>query len=464
MQAQTRPETTLLTEPITNVSDSIEAGAQSLSCYIVDFVNRIGFPQWTEPIISGIILSVILAGLAFLIFFILRPFVLKGFIRIAEKTENPWDDKLVRFGVARWVSHFFSALILNFLIPDLLGGTPELGRLLNILAQVYLVVSGLMAVNSLLNGAKFAFNSRVRSHRMPVTSLVQVLKLLAFLIALILTVSTLAGRSPIAFLGGLGVFTSVIMLVFKDAILGFVAGIQLSYNDMVRVGDWITVPKHGADGDVTEVGLTTVKVMNFDKTITTIPTYALIAESFKNWSSMPESGGRRIKRSVFIDVNSVKLCDSELLDQLRGIGLISDYINQRVEEIEAWNREHEFDTDLSCVNGRQLTNIGTYRAYIEAYLKFHPLVHSEGMTLLVRQLDSGPNGIPIEIYCFTTVTEWKRYEEIQADIFDHLFAVAPEFDLKVFQNPTNWNSETTVQMYGLHHTVVDADKVEKPKG
>jgi len=232
--------------------------------------------------------------------------------------------------------------------------------------------------------------------------------------------------------------TAVLILVFKDSILGLVAGIQLSANDMVRIGDWIEMPEFGADGDVTDVTLNTVKVQNWDKTITTIPAYALISDSFKNWRGMSESGGRRIKRSISIDMDSIKFCTPEMLERFESFGAISEYINTKRAEIEAFNAT--LDTDISVVvNRRNLTNVGTFRAYVEFYLRSHPNIH-HGMTFLVRQLPPDEHGLPIEIYVFSSDQDWINYEGIQADIFDHMLAVIPMFDLAVFQSPSGSDS------------------------
>ena len=226
----------------------------------------------------------------------------------------------------------------------------------------------------------------------------------------------------------------MIMLIFKDSILGLVGGIQLSANRMIKVGDWIEMPQRGADGDVLYVGLTTVKVQNWDKTITTIPTYNLITESFKNWRGMSESDGRRIKRAIYIDVNSIRLCNEAMLERFRKIEYISDYIELKQVEIKDWNDTHVVDHG-EVVNSRRLTNVGTFRAYIKSYLRNHPHINQK-MTLIVRQLPPCENGLPIEIYCFSSDKNWANYEDIQSDIFDHLLAIAREFDLNVFQNPT----------------------------
>ena len=236
------------------------------------------------------------------------------------------------------------------------------------------------------------------------------------------------------FLSGLGALTAVLLLVFKDTILGLVAGVQLSANKMVAVGDWIEMPKYGADGDVIEVALTTVKVQNWDKTVTTIPAYALISDSFKNWRGMQESGGRRIKRSVSIDVQTIVFCDEEMLGRFAKIKYIAEYIQKKKDELARFNQELKVD-DSSLVNGRRMTNVGTFRAYVVAYLKHHPKIHQE-MTFLVRQLAPSENGLPIEVYVFSNDKVWANYEAIQADIFDHILAVVPEFDLRVFQVPT----------------------------
>ena len=218
--------------------------------------------------------------------------------------------------------------------------------------------------------------------------------------------------------------------------MGFVAGIQLASNKMLSPGDWLEMPSQGADGDVEEIGLTTVKIRNFDKTITTIPTFALISQSFKNWQGMTESGGRRIKRSLLIDISSIKLADEEMLKRFREIEHIGKHLQKKEEDIAAWNKEHSVSGNENRVNGRRLTNVGTFRSYIEAYLKNHPMIHQDGMTLLVRQLPPDGQGLPIEIYCFTTTTAWGEYEAIQADIFDHFLAVAQEFDLRIYQQPS----------------------------
>ena len=281
------------------------------------------------------------------------------------------------------------------------------------------------------------------SRELPIKSFLQVIKIILVLAATILIISTLMNKSPILIFSGLGAMTAIVMLIFKDSILGLVAGIQLSANRMVARGDWIEMPKFGADGEVMEVALTTVKIRNWDKTITTIPTYALISDSFKNWRGMSTSGVRRIKRSVSLDMSSVAFLDADSLTRLRRISLLKNYLADKEKEIEAWNQQN---ADASNpINARSLTNIGTFRAYIREYLKNHPKI-SENETLLVRQLQPTENGIPIELYVFTTDNRWVNYEDIQSDIFDHLLSVMPEFGLSAFQASSDQSIKSMISV------------------
>jgi miniconductance mechanosensitive channel len=297
-----------------------------------------------------------------------------------------------------------------------------------------MIAMSILAINSFLNASLAIYNTHDISNRIPIKGLVQVVKIVIYFICGIFIISILLNKTPIYLFSSLGALTAVLMFIFKDAILGFVAGIQLSANQMVANGDWISMPKYGADGEIIEIALTTVKVQNWDKTITTIPTYALISESFKNWRGMSESGGRRIKRSINIDMNTIQFCTEEMLDRFSKIQYISDYIERMKMEIEEYNKEKNVDPS-SLVNGRRMTNIGTFRAYVQAYLLNHKRINHD-MTFLVRQLAPTDKGLPIEIYVFSKDKEWAKYETIQANIFDHILAVIPEFDLQLFQNPS----------------------------
>lgn len=297
-----------------------------------------------------------------------------------------------------------------------------------------MVVLVILVLFALLNGVLSIYREFQVSRRFPLQGMVQIVKIVTLFVGGILIVSLLVNRSPLILFSGLGALTAVLLLVFKDAILGFVAGIQLTANRMLQVGDWISMSDYGADGDVLEVSLTTVKVQNWDKTITTIPTYALISDSFQNWRGMMESGGRRIKRSISIDMSSIRICDDAMIERFGRFAHIQDYIARKQKELAEWNASRPVDDD-TWINGRRLTNIGTFRAYVEAYLKSHQQINQD-MTFLVRQLPPSPEGLPIEIYVFSKDIRWAYYEAIQADIFDHIIAVVPEFGLRVFQNPT----------------------------
>jgi len=297
-----------------------------------------------------------------------------------------------------------------------------------------MLAAGLSVLLAFLDSLAEIFDTLEFSRMAPVKSFIQVAKILLYFFVGIFILSIILGKSPAFFLGGLGALAAVMMLVFKDSILGLVAGIQLSANKMLRIGDWIEMPKYGADGDVIDVSLTTVKVQNWDKTITSIPAFALVSNSFKNWRGMSESGGRRIKRSIFIDMSTIRFCNEEMLRRFRKFHFIAEYIEKKKSELSTINKDGHID-DSELVNGRRMTNIGTFRAYLYYYLRNHEKI-SNKMTFLIRQLQPTKEGLPIEIYVFSNDIVWANYEAIQADIFDHILACINQFDLKVFQNPT----------------------------
>ena len=353
--------------------------------------------------------------------------------KFAHYTIQQWDDILVEKHIVKRILYFIPLILLYVLSSPILTGTSLL-PLSQTLISVLFLIAGMMFVDAMLSALLAIYGKSAIAKEISITPFVQVLKLGLYFVTGILLLSLLLQKTPLYFLSGLGALTAVLMFVFKDVLMGFVAGIQLIANKMVAPKDWIEIPKYGADGDVIEITLTTVKVQNFDNTITTIPTYALINESFKNWRNMNLSGGRRIKRYVNIDLGSIKFCSSEMLEQFKRIQLISQYIQNRQEEILVYNKKHQVD-ESTLVNGRRLTNIGVFRSYVEAYLRQHPMIHKD-MTFLIRQLSPSENGLPIEIYVFCKDTNWTAYEAIQADIFDHILAVVPEFDLRVFQEPS----------------------------
>ncbi|MCA1768235.1 MAG: mechanosensitive ion channel family protein, partial [Idiomarina sp.] len=291
------------------------------------------------------------------------------------------------------------------------------------------------------------YNRQPDAHEKPIKGYLQIAKIVVYVIATILIIASLLDRSPVILLSGIGAMGAVALLVFQDTLLSLVASIQLSSNDMLRVGDWIEMPQLNADGDVIDVALHTVRVQNWDKTITNIPTKRLISESFKNWRGMQESGGRRIKRSLYIDQNSIHFLSAEQKTKLKRFSLLHEYLEQKEKDISEWNSGLE-QKGLDPINGRQVTNIGTFRAYVKQYLKSRPDVH-QGLTLMVRQLGPGPQGLPIEVYCFSNDTAWETYEGIQSDIFDHLFAILPQFDLQVYQETSGQDVRMAVQQLNL---------------
>ena len=389
--------------------------------------------EYATWVIEGIeILGV--AILAFVANKITKGIILQAVHRVALRTKTDWDDVLVQRKAFHRLSHLAPALVIYGMAPYALQ-TEGLITLAQGGAKVYMLLAGLLAIDAVLNSANDIYQKYEVSRRMPILGYLQVVKMVLTIAIAIFALAIIIGESPVVLFTGLGALTAVILLIFKDSILGLVAGIQLVANDMVRPGDWIEMPKYGADGDVVEITLNTLKVRNWDKTISTVPTYALISDSFKNWRGMSESGGRRIKRSVFIDISSIRFCSPEMIEQFSKIHLVRDYVAGKRKELEEFNRKHEVDESVMA-NGRRMTNVGTFRMYLVAYLRNHPKIHQD-MTFLVRQLQPTEKGLPIEIYVFSNDQAWANYEDIQADIFDHIFAALPEFGLRPFQNPTS---------------------------
>lgn len=411
--------------------------AKTIAGRLREWFESHDLPDWAPGLLTSAILLIALVAVGAILFFVVRPLLLRIVKSAVSRTEATWDDEIRGHGVFSWASHFAPGLFVYLAAPALLSETPLLAKIVGGFAKIYLVIAGYMLFDSILNFGRTTYQKTEAAKKFPIGAFVQVLKLVGAIVALILIGSSLIGRSPVVLLGGLGVFASVLMLVFKDVILGLVAGIQIVFNRMITVGDWLEMPSRSADGSVLAIGLTTVKVQNWDNTITTIPTYALISESFKNWRGMSESGGRRIKRSIILETDSVKFLDEQLLERLSKIAILKNYLESKETEIAKWNENLGLDlSDSPLVNGRRQTNIGAFRAYIWEYMKRNPNIHQEGMTLLVRQLTATEEGIPIEIYCFTKTTAWEEYEEIQGNIFDHLYAAAPAFDLHVYKSPS----------------------------
>lgn len=379
-------------------------------------------------------LFVLIIVLSLIAYLIAKRFILRGLTAIISRTATQWDDVILKEKVFSRIAHLAPAMVVYSSIASPFEGYDGLIAAISGLVLIFMIVMIVLALDAFLNASLTIYTSYEVSNRIPIKGFIQVFKIIIYFTAAIFIISILLNKTPIYLFSGLSALTAVLMFIFKDAILGFVAGIQLSANRMVATGDWISMPKYGADGDIVEIALTTVKVQNWDKTITTIPTYALITESFKNWRGMSESGGRRIKRAISIDMNTIGFCTEDMLRRFGKIQYISDYIEKKKIELQEINKIEQVDTS-SLVNGRRMTNIGTFRAYVEAYLTNHPMINKE-MTFLVRQLAPTEHGLPIEIYVFSKDQEWANYEAIQANIFDHILAVVPEFDLRVFQDPS----------------------------
>ncbi len=369
----------------------------------------------------GVVLIAVLS--AFFSYFITRYLILDLFIiRLLRKTNTQIDDVLIEKGFFNRLSYVVPFVVFYYfkVIP-------------NQYESALLAVIILCALNSLISAiGEIYFRSKYAS-RVNIKSYIQILKLIVNLLGIIVVIAFLLNKSPLYLLSGLGALTAVLMLIFKDTILSLVSSVQITSNNLFKIGDWVEAPQFGADGDVIDIALHTIKIQNWDKTISIIPTHKLIDSSFKNWKGMSESGGRRIKRSIYLDLNSIKFCDIEMIEKFKKIDILSDYIDTKISDIGKHNESK--DVEKSNLNGRVLTNVGTYRAYIQNYLRSSSNIH-QGMTFLVRQLSPGKNGLPLEVYVFSNSTDWIEYESIQSDIFDHLIASVGEFDLTLFQNPT----------------------------
>ena len=388
------------------------------------------------PWLATLVAALLLVAAAVLADWITQRVLLRLVRRAVAATPTDYDDALLARGVIDRLAHVVPALVVSTGLPHVPNVPDALVTVGRNVAGAYVVFTVALAIGSLLSavGDIYERTDPVRARNKPIKGYLQLVKIIGAIAAAILMIAALIDRSPLLLLSGLGALTAVLLLVFKDTILSFVASVQLSSNDMLRVGDWLEMPAVSADGEVIDIALHTVKVQNWDRTITTIPTWRLINESFRNWRGMSESGGRRIKRAIVLDQASVRFLTDEEREALRRFALIDDYLARKREELEAFNRVLLAE-GKDPVNTRRVTNLGTFRAYVDAYLAAHPRVHL-GMTRMVRQLPPGGQGVPLEVYCFTSTTAWAEYEAIQADIFDHLFAILGSFGLRVFQYPS----------------------------
>lgn len=381
---------------------------------------------------SILVLVAISLSIIFLIDFVIRKIIRSIFSKIADKTKTDFDDIMINHKVPRNIAHIVPVVLIYNIIPNIFYEHLDLKLFLEKLILVSTVVSIVWAIRSVFKSIKIFFKSIERLRDKPIDSYIQVLMIFVWLTGIFGILAIVTGISFWEFMAGIGTVSAVIILVFKDTILGFVASIQVSVNDMVRIGDWITFEKYGADGDVIEINLATVKVRNFDHTITTIPTYALISDSFKNWRGMTESKGRRIKRSLNIRISSIRHLNDSDIQKMSKIDLIKKYIENKSQEIIDYNKTSFADKSL-LINGRNLTNIGVFRKYIECFVENHSAINKDLM-IMARQLEPGENGLPIQVYAFSNDKRWQNFEYIIADIFDHLIASAPSFDLEIHEN------------------------------
>ncbi len=397
-----------------------------------NFLSSIGITGQFSHLISITIITISLIALSIIADFIARKIILVIIERIIRKTKNTWDDVLLEKRVFKHVAHILPAVLIGVLAPIFYKGHPGWIMAAEKASDIYLTFAFMLTIVAFFRAFQFYLESRPFLKDKPLESYMQLIRLIVYILGSIYITSILVEKSPMGIFSALGAMSVILMLVFKDTILGFVGSIQIAANNMLKIGDWVEFPKYGADGNVIEIKLQTVKIQNWDKTITTIPTYSFVSEAFKNWRGMEESGGRRIKRAIKIDMNSVKFCDEALLTKLEEIDLLKDYFAKKKADLEKFNSGKN---QKHLANIRKLTNLGSFRAYLEKYLQNHPLI-TKNMTFLVRQLEPNETGIPIEIYVFSSEQRWAYYEAIQADIFDHVIAILPEFELKVFQTPS----------------------------
>ncbi len=381
------------------------------------------------------LLAVVVLVVSYLMYLIASRIILASLKKLFKHTATHVDDVFVEQGAVHRLAYFVPLLVI-YLSADMF---PEYSDYIRRFLTALLVVVLILVINAVLDAVNVIYRQSKFAQVLNIKSYLQISKLLLNILGGIIVIAIVIDKSPIYLLSGIGALTAVLLLIFKDTILSFVASIQIHSNELFKVGDWLEVPQFGADGDVIDIALHTVKIQNWDKTISIIPSHKLIESSFKNWRGMSESGGRRIKRSIYIDQTSIRFCDEQMIEKFKSFKLLAPYLEEKLAEIDAANADENINMQ-ALVNGRRLTNIGTFRAYITAYLKNHPRIHQD-LTFLIRQLAPSEKGIPIEIYVFTNITDWIAYEAIQADIFDHLLAVLTEFDLQVFQNPTGKNFE-----------------------
>jgi miniconductance mechanosensitive channel len=396
--------------------------------------ESLGVDMAMTQAIKMLILLIVMVLAAAILWWIGQKIINSLLNRFIRKTSTDWDDILMEQGVFRKLGHIVPAIVISELSPIVFTDYPSIIPAVEQVTDGFVILVIIRVIVSFISALAIFLNRSPKFRDKPIASFTQLAKIIIWSVGIIIVFGTVFGKNPLTLFTALGAVSAVLILVFKDTILGFMASIQLTINDMVRIGDWVSVPQYGADGDVIEINLTTVKVANWDKTISTVPTYSFVSDSFKNWRGMQESGGRRIKRPVNLKISTVKFCDEEMLKRYSKIELVRDYIAQRQKEIDEFNADRKADVQSSVVNGRRMTNIGIFRAYILNYLRQNPNINQE-MTCMVRQLEPTEKGVPLEIYCFSAIKSWIDYEGVQSDIFDHILAAVHQFDLDIFENP-----------------------------
>jgi len=396
----------------------------------VDYGMNAIAAQYLNLLINLVVLTLLVLGVNYLI----KNFIIEGFKLFTNKTRTTIDDFLIKSNFPRYVGRFLPLLLVYKIFPLIFADFPQVLSVFYFIIKIYIIILIIWICRSVLRSTRNYLKTREEFNDKPLESFSQIIMIFIWIIGLMFIFSEITGKSVVGFAISLGAASAVILLIFKDTILGLVASIQVSVNDIVRIGDWITFEKFGADGTVTEINLATVRVQNWDNTFTTIPTYSLISDSFQNWRGMQESPGRRIKRSVYIKQNSVKFLSAEEIERLKKINLIAPYLENRQAEIDKYNESNSIDKSL-LINGRNQTNLGIFRKYADSYLHEHSAIHKE-MYIIVRHLAPTANGIPLEILCFSKDKRWENFEYISADIFDHLIAAIPFFDLKLYEAPS----------------------------
>ena len=408
---------------------------ESITLYLRDWLVDAGLSKFYSKMIADYSGFILVVAFAMIIFYIAKFIIVRWVHRLAQKSASNWDDAFVDRKVFKRIAYLIPALIIHtgaeYVIPDY---PVTLGAVL-VLIKVYIVTVAMIVLKSVLDASNDIYNSYEISKTRPIKGFLQVAKIFLYVLYFIVIITVLFLRSKgFGWIAGLGAFSAVLLLVFKDPILGFAGGIQLATNDMLRIGDWIEMPKYNADGTVVDITITTVKVQNWDNTITTIPTYFLVSDSYKNWRGMQESGARRIRRHILIDMSSIKFCSEEMLERFSSYEFVAEYVNRKEAELVEYNNQHGINPNV-MINGRRQTNIGIFRAYLTAYLKNNQDLRQD-MTIMVRQLQPTEAGLPLEIYVFSKEQSWEPMENIQSDIFDHILAGISYFDLKIFQNPS----------------------------